>query len=236
MSQADGEASIRALAQRYRLTAKAAGQLSLLARRLADDPRAPTAVEGLAETIERHIADSLVALELDEVRSARVAADVGSGAGLPGLALAAALPKLEMRLVEAQQSKCAYIGSAVAAMDLEQARVVWTRAEAWEEGTAAHDLVLVRALGPQPVVLEYAAPLLALGGHLVEWRGRRDPAGERRAAAAADELGLRAVAVRATEPFAGARDRHLHVFEKVAATPARFPRRPGVAAKRPLGS
>ncbi len=236
MSQADGEASIGALARRYRLSARAADQLSLLARRLAEDPRTPTAVEGLVETIDRHLADSLVALDLDEVRSARIAADLGSGAGLPGLALAAALPKLEMRLVEAQQRKCAYIGSVVAAMDLDDARVVCTRAESWEEGNAVHDLVVARALGPQPVVLEYAAPLLALGGHLVEWRGRRDLDGERRAAAAADELGLRAVEVCAVEPFAGARDRHLHVFEKVAETPARFPRRPGVAAKRPLGS
>jgi len=235
MPQPDGEASIGALAERYRLSAKAADQLSLLARRLAGDPHAPTAVEGLAETTDRHVADSLVALELGEVRSAHVAADLGSGAGLPGLALAASVPGVEMRLVEAQQSKCAYIASLVAAMGLGNARVVCARAETWAEGTGAHDLVVARALGPQPVVLEYAAPLLAPGGHLVEWRGRRDPEDERRGAAAAHELGLRATAVHTAEPFAGARDRHLHVFEKVAETPARFPRRPGVAANRPLG-
>ena len=55
------------------------------------------------------------------------------------------------------------------------------RAEEWAEGLGAHDLVVARAVGPQPVVLEYAAPLLRLGGALVDWRGRRDPEEERQA-------------------------------------------------------
>ena len=54
-------------------------------------------------------------------------------------------------------------------------------------------------------------------------------------AAAAGELGLRLVEIRRVEPYAGVSDHHLHVFEKVAETPARFPRRPGIARKRPLG-
>ncbi len=58
---------------------------------------------------------------------------------------------------------------------------------------------------------------------------------EAQAARAADELGLRLLEIRHIEPFAGARDHHLHVFEKVAATPPRFPRRAGIARKRPLG-
>jgi 16S rRNA (guanine527-N7)-methyltransferase len=97
------------------------------------------------------------------------------------------------------------------------------------------DVVTSRALAPQPVVLEYAAPLLRLGGTLVDWRGRRDPPGERAAERAAAVLGLRRVNVREVRPFARATDRHLHVFEKVSETPARFPRRTGVARKRPLG-
>jgi 16S rRNA (guanine527-N7)-methyltransferase len=94
---------------------------------------------------------------------------------------------------------------------------------------------VARALAPQPVVLEYAAPLLRIGGVLVDWRGRRDRERERQSAAAIQQLGLRSVQLRRTAPFEGARDRHLHVFEKVAITPARFPRRAGIARKRPLG-
>jgi 16S rRNA (guanine527-N7)-methyltransferase len=223
------------LADRYSLSTSATGALATLLARLAGDERAPTSISGPADALDRHIADSLAGVELPAVRGASVAADLGSGAGLPGLVLAGALPGLQVRLVEAQQSKCAYIGALVAAMELGNANVVCRRAESWAEGRGANDLVVARALGAQPVVLEYAAPLLSVGGHLVEWRGARDRDEEARAARAAAELGLRPVEVRAVVPFPGARSRHLHVFEKVADTPQRFPRRAGVAARRPLG-
>ena len=203
--------------------------------RLAGDPRAPTAVKDRAEALDRHLADSLVGLELEAVRNARVAADLGSGAGLPGLVLAAALPRLEVRLVEAQQSKCSYIATLIAAMGLANARVVCARAESWQDGGEAHDLVTARALAPQAVVLEYAAPLLRQGGRLVEWRGRRDTAEEARARRAAQELGLAPVEVRPVEPFPGAGPPPARLREGGSDACARFPRRPGVAARRPLG-
>ncbi len=104
------------------------------------------------------------------------------------------------------------------------------------QGWADSDVAVARAMAAQSVVLEYAAPLLRLGGSLVDWRGRRIVPAERAAEKAADELGLNRIEVRRVEPFAGARDHHLHLFEKVTDTPARFPRRPGVARKRPLGA
>jgi 16S rRNA (guanine527-N7)-methyltransferase len=73
------------------------------------------------------------------------------------------------------------------------------------------------------------------GGHLLAWRGMRDPASEGAAASAARELGLSEVEVRAVRPYAGANARHLHLFRKEKPTPPRFPRRPGMARKRPLG-
>jgi 16S rRNA (guanine527-N7)-methyltransferase len=234
-AQIDPAERLASLAERYGLSPAATARLGTLLARLAADERAPTSISGATDALDRHIADSLAGLELSAVRDAAVAADLGSGAGLPGLVLAAALPGLGMRLVEAQRSKCAYIATLVAAMELGNTRVVCRRAESWEEGLGSHDLVVARALGAQPLVLEYAAPLLGLGGTLVEWRGARDRDEEARAARAASELGLRPVEVRAVVPFRGARSRHLHLFEKVAATPARFPRREGVAARRPLG-
>jgi 16S rRNA (guanine527-N7)-methyltransferase len=86
------------------------------------------------------------------------------------------------------------------------------------------------------VVLEYAAPLLRLGGTLVDWRGARVHAEEQRAERAADELGLALLGVERVEPFEAARDRHLHLFTKLSDTPATFPRRAGMARKRPLGA
>jgi 16S rRNA (guanine527-N7)-methyltransferase len=97
------------------------------------------------------------------------------------------------------------------------------------------DLVTARALASLPVVAEYAAPLLRLGGTLIVWRGRRDPADEAAGARAAALLGLESLPPVQVQPYSGAVNRHLHPMLKVAATPARFPRRPGIARKRPLG-
>jgi 16S rRNA (guanine527-N7)-methyltransferase len=234
-ASAELEAGLSDLAHRYGLRGDAAASLLVLAQRLTGDERAPTSAAAAKQALDLHVADSLVALEIDGFGRARTAADLGSGAGLPGLVLAAALPDLDVRLVEARQSKCAYIADLIAAMALPNARVVCDRAEAWHDGLGRHDLVVARALAAQPVVLEYAAPLLAEGGRLVEWRGGRDTAEEGRAERAARELGLRRTEVRAVEPFAGAHSRHLHVYEKVKETSSRFPRRPGIAARRPLG-
>jgi len=137
--------------------------------------------------------------------------------------------------VESQARKCAFIERTSAAAAIENARAVCARAEEWREGLGRNDVIVARALAAQPVVLEYAAPLLRLGGTLVDWRGRRDRAQEAQAASAADELGLSLLEIRHTVPYVGARDHHLHVFEKVAETPSRFPRRAGAARKRPLG-
>jgi len=112
---------------------------------------------------------------------------------------------------------------------------VCARAEEWREGFSQNDLAVARALAPQPVVLEYAAPLLRIGGTLVDWRGKRAPEQEHAAERAASLLGLQLEEIRRVTPFAAATDHHLHVFVKVAETPSRFPRKPGIARKRPLG-
>jgi len=210
-------------------------QLEALLRGLQEDERAPTAVSDARRAVDIHLADSLTALEVDAVRAAGRLADIGSGAGFPGLALAVALPGAEVSLVESQRRKCEFLERLSLAAEVENAHVVLARAEEWSEGFGRGDAVLARALSAQPVVLEYAAPLLRLGGILVDWRGRRDTEEEALAACAADQLGMRLLEVRHTDPYAGARDHHLHIFEKVAETPLRFPRRAGVARKRPLG-
>jgi 16S rRNA (guanine527-N7)-methyltransferase len=176
-----------------------------------------------------------VALELPELCRVRSLADLGSGAGMPGAVLAVALPGCEVRLVESQSRRCGFLRELLRAAELANASVVCARAEQWRAGLGAQEAVTARALAPQPVVLEYAAPLLALGGVLVDWRGRRDGEEERAAGRAAERLGLEPAEIRQVDPYPRARELHLHVFVKRAETPAGFPRRPGVARKRPLG-
>jgi 16S rRNA (guanine527-N7)-methyltransferase len=211
-------------------------QIELLLAQLASDEHAPTSIRDAEQAMDAHVADSLVALEVQALARASTLVDLGSGSGFPGLALAVALPRAEVFLVESQRRKCEFLERLCTAAGVGNARVVCARAEQWRDGVERSDVVMARALAPQPVVLEYAAPLLRVGGTLVDWRGRRNEADEQAGDAACELLGMSRGEVLKVSPFEGATDRHLHVFAKAGPTPARFPRRPGIARKRPLGA
>jgi len=204
---------------------------------LADEPDPPTTMRVPKDALDVHLADSLSGLEIPEIRRATSIADIGSGAGFPGLALAIALPAARVDLIESAARKCAVIERLATAAGAGRARAVPVRAEEWaaSEGREAYDTVTARAVAPLAVLCEYAAPLLRLGGVLVAWKGRRDAEEDEAAARAAAELGMELGRVMAVEPFPAAHSRHLHVVVKSAPTPERFPRRPGMASKRPLG-
>src|SRR3954454_5334087 len=196
------------------------------------DPSAPTSVHDRREVGNVHIADSLVGLEVPAVTEAGRIADLGSGAGLPGLALAIARPEAEVVLVESVGKKCAWLERTVSALELENVRVVCARAEELEE--EPFDVVTARALASLSVLCEYAAPLLRDGGSLVAWKGAVDAREDADGLHAARVLGLERLEVQAVEPYPGSQRRTLHVFRKVSPTPGGYPRRPGMAAKRPL--
>jgi 16S rRNA (guanine527-N7)-methyltransferase len=209
---------------------------------LAAEPDPHTTVTDLEAALDVHIADSLSGLEVAELRDADRIADLGAGAGFPGLVLAIALPAARVDLIESARRKVAVIDRLARAAQVPNARAVVARAEEWARtpmalggGREGYAAVTARAVAGLPVLVEYAAPLLRLSGVLVAWKGARDPAEEGLGRVAADEVGLTLLDVLRVEPFEGARNRHLHVYRKVAPTPERFPRRPGMAAKRPLG-
>jgi 16S rRNA (guanine527-N7)-methyltransferase len=196
------------------------------------DPAAPTSVHGRKRARNVHIADSLTALEVPGVREARRIADLGAGAGLPGLVLAIALPEAEVTLVESVGKKCAWMERTAEALGRGNVRIACARVEELQD--APFDVVTARALGALAVVCEYATPLLREGGLLVAWKGAVDAVEEADGLAAAEALGLERDRVLAVEPYAGSERRTLHVFRKIAPTPERYPRRAGMAAKRPL--
>jgi 16S rRNA (guanine527-N7)-methyltransferase len=194
-------------------------------------------VRGAADAVDRHLADSLTGLEVGALAGAERIADLGAGAGFPGLALAVALPDARVDLIEATERKCEVIARLARAAAAPNAHTIPERAEDWAagEGAEAYDAVTARALAPLAVIAEYAAPLLREGGVLVAWKGSRNEDEEERGAAAAEQLGLSAPEVMRVEPFEGAANRHLHVYSKLGPTPDGIPRRPGMARKRPLG-
>jgi 16S rRNA (guanine527-N7)-methyltransferase len=222
------------LAGRFDLPESAVASLDALLEIVASDPTASTTITDPGTAVDAHVADALVALELEQVRRAGRIVDLGSGAGFPGLVLAVALPAAQVALVESSARKCAFLSRTAAALGLANVETVASRAETWSDGLGRCDLVTARALAPLNVLVEYAAPLLAPAGSLVAWKGRRDPAQEADGDAAAAATGLGPAVVRAVRPWNGAEHLHLHLYVKVGATPNRYPRRPGMASKRPL--
>jgi 16S rRNA (guanine527-N7)-methyltransferase len=227
---------LAAALERHGADPAAEGPLAAILAALAREPDPHTTI-GPDDAVDVHVADSLAGLAVPGLRDAAVIADIGSGAGFPGLVLAAALAHARVDLIEAASRKTALIDRLIAAGGLRNARVITARAEEWGagEGREAYEAITARAVAPLAVLVEYAAPFLREGRVFVAWKGARDADEERAGAVAAEQLGLRVADVVAVEPYLGSRNRHLHVYEKVAPTPPGFPRRPGMASKRPLG-
>jgi 16S rRNA (guanine527-N7)-methyltransferase len=205
---------------------------------LLADPRAPVSASTVAKARDVHIADSLSGLEIEPINSADKGADLGSGAGLPGLVLAACRPDARFDLIESLGRKCEFLTEASGRMGLRNVTVVCDRSEDWasSRGREAYDVVTARAVGSLATLAELASPLLREGGVLVAWKGARSPDEEAQAAGAAERLAMEPTDVRAVRPYGGSRDRHIHLLRKNGPTPNGLPRRPGMAAKRPFGS
>lgn len=184
-----------------------------------------------------HVADSLTGLEVDELRSARRIADVGSGAGFPGLVLAVALPEAHVDLIESVGRKCEFMRRAIEASGISNATILNARSEelAAGEKRESYDAVTARAVGRLSTLAELASPLLKEGGVLVAWKGKRDPDEEEQLDRASDQLAMRLEKTLDVGDRAGSKHRHLHVIRKLGPTPGDLPRRPGMAKKRPKG-
>jgi 16S rRNA (guanine527-N7)-methyltransferase len=215
--------------------------LKRLLEALAAEPDPHTTVSDPQAALEVHVEDSLSGVEVRDLARARRIADIGAGAGFPGLVLAIALPRAQVDLVESVGRKTAVIDRLIQAAELVNARSVNARAEDFARvpaelggGRGAYDAVTARAVGHLAVLVEYAAPLLRDGGVLVAWKGARDASEEASGAAAAERVGMAVEEVLPVQPYPASENRHLHVFRKISPTPPEFPRRAGMARKRPL--
>ena len=176
-----------------------------------------TSVRDPAEARRVHLEESLSALETVRRFDGSIV-DVGSGGGAPGIPLAAALPEREITLLESNRRKCAFLERWAA--ELPNLRVVCGSAE--EQPVDTYGVAVAKALAPPPVAAEWCLPLVAPGGAAVLFVG--PTAESERAAAVAEQLAAELV-----ESPPG-----LLVLRKVGPTPPGFPRRPGIARKRPL--
>jgi 16S rRNA (guanine527-N7)-methyltransferase len=163
--------------------------------------------------------------------------DVGSGAGFPGLPIKILYPRICLTLLEATGKKTEFLKHVVTRLDLDSVTVLHGRAEEVgqdETHREYYDLVLARAVADLPVLVEYLLPLCRLGGKCIAQKG--SSAHEELAAAqrAIALLGGEVHYVVPVELSGLAETRHLVVINKVARTPQKYPRRPGVPSKRPL--
>lgn len=177
-----------------------------------------TAIRDREEARRALLEDSLRGVEIASRFDGPIV-DVGSGGGVPGIPLAAALPEREVVLLESRRRKCDFLERI--APEFPNVRIVRGRAE--EQDVDSFGVAVAKALAPPPVAAEWCLPLVRPGGAAVLWVG---PSAD-----------LRAV-VRVAEQLAGGEPEEydgLLVVPKLGPTPPGFPRRPGMARKRPLG-
>ena len=186
-----------------------------------------------------HFADSLAAMTVDEVFKARNihAIDIGTGAGFPGIPLKIVNPDWHMTLLESIAKKCEFLRSGINSMELSRVSILSKRSEilGWDKDhREKYDMAFARALSGLSILIEYALPFLRVGGFLVAHRGRTAADEVSRVHMALDELGGEVMGVHHYELAGLAGSRALVVIKKIKPTSKRYPRRTGVAAKRPL--
>lgn len=221
------------------LTPEQAAQFDIYARELAvwNAHTNLTAITEVDAVNVRHFLDSLTLLNaLPFAPGARVI-DVGTGAGFPGLPLKLAQPEIHLALLEATGKKVTFLEHLIALFKLEGVTTIKARAEdaAHDEAhRTAYDLVVARAVARLPSLLEYLLPFARVGGFCVAMKGRTAQTEADDSAHALEILGGRLKSIE-TFMLPGVDDpHHLVIVEKIAPTPALYPRKPGIPTRQPL--
>ncbi len=199
-----------------------------------------TAITDEAGIQVRHFLDSLSCLlAMGDCRAlvGKRVIDVGTGAGFPGLPLKILCPGMQLTLLEATGKKVRFLEHVIERLGLQGVTVIHGRAESLgqhPEHRERYDWALARAVADMPILVEYLLPLVRLGGRALAQKGEGAPAEVQRSEQAVRTLGGHIRQLIPVELRGLAETRYLVVMDKVAATPPKFPRRPGIPAKRPL--
>ncbi|MGD0708770.1 MAG: 16S rRNA (guanine(527)-N(7))-methyltransferase RsmG [Anaerolineaceae bacterium] len=196
-----------------------------------------TAIRDVPGIRTKHFLDSLTCLLAIRQSSPLRLIDIGTGAGFPGIPLKIALPNLQLTLVESVGKKVDFCQHMIEKLGLEHVEVVQARAEdlgQMLEYRERFDWAVARAVANLQVLAEYLLPLVRVGGSMLAQKGQSGPAEAHAVEKAAKLLGGRLRQVMQVNLPGVADDRYLVVIDKVATTPPQFPRRTGVAAKKPL--
>ncbi len=185
----------------------------------------------------KHFLDSLSCALAWRLNPPRRLIDVGTGAGFPGIPLKIACPAMRLTLVESVGKKAAFCRHIVETLALEDVTVIHARAEELgqqKEHREAYDWAVARAVANLNVLSEYLLPLVKVGGTALAQKGESGPAEAQAAETAMHLLGGNLKQLIQVNLPGVADDRYLVLIEKAAATPPKYPRKPGMAAKSPL--
>jgi 16S rRNA (guanine527-N7)-methyltransferase len=196
-----------------------------------------TAIRDPEEVHIKHFLDSLTCLIAMRDAPLGRLVDVGTGAGFPGIPLKIMLPKTQLTLVESVGKKATFCRHVVKTLDLQGVEVIQQRAEVLGQDPAhreKYDWAVARAVAILPVLAEYLLPLVRVGGNMLAMKGESGPAEAHSAEHAMKVLGGHLHQLMPVNLPGVAEERYLIVIDKVAATPAAYPRKVGTPSKRPL--
>lgn len=196
-----------------------------------------TAITDPREIEIKHFLDSLSCLRVAQFRPDQRVIDIGTGAGLPGIALKIACPSIRLTLVESIRKKADFCEHIVARLGLTGVEVIHSRAETLGQDKlhrSSYDWALARAVAVAPVLLEYLLPLIKLNGHALLQKGSTGPEEIHSARQALTLLGGEVLQIAPVELPKVPETRYLILIRKCAATPDKYPRRPGMPSKHPL--
>ena len=202
-----------------------------------------TAIDDTEGILVRHFLDSLsCTLAFRQPETGRPAAgtrliDVGAGAGFPGVPLKIVCPNIQLTLVEATAKKAQFLEHLREQLALNGITIINARAEELGHDAAhreRYDWAMARAVAEMPVLAEYLLPLVRIGGYCLAQKGEKAAAEATAAESAINLLGGRLARLLPVELRGLAETRFLVLVKKVAPTPAKYPRRPGMPGKRPI--
>ncbi len=196
-----------------------------------------TAIREPEQVLIKHFFDALSVLKATGCLDGQRVIDVGTGAGFPGLALKIACPHMRLTLLDSVAKKVAFCQHIVETLALDDVEVIQGRAEEvahWEAHREAYDWALARAVARLPVLAEYLLPFVRVGGAMLAQKGETGPSEAQAAQHALEVLGGQLEKIYSLDLPGINETRYLIVVRKQASTPARYPRRPGIPAKRPL--
>ena len=226
----------------YQLSPKQLEQFSVYYQELSDwNQRINlTSITGYEDVQIKHFCDSLtvtLAIKPSEPGNHPRVLDVGSGAGFPGIPLKIILPAISLVLLESTAKKTAFLRHLKEKLALDDVEIVTSRAEEaahLEQYREKFDIVLSRAVAPLSALVELTLPFCTIGGCFIAQKKGALDSEISQAAKAIGAMGgsLREIKRIELEEFAD--ERYLIIIDKVAPTPAQYPRRPGMPAKNPI--